>query len=199
MMASRAKGQLEFPSWLQSVDPNPYIARFCSSWRKRFRPTKMEELYEAVDLANFYVALGRPDDAERLLNWVVGLVEFGGNYNVWCPAGAGRMLLARLTRIRGDSKARTLALAPVRDQTYNVMPREELLAEQIAKHDNELAAAAASSRKWACQGLSRHLMQLHLLREESLAKFEHAVAPRETAELEPMIDSAYEALRLRLK
>jgi hypothetical protein len=109
------------------------------------------------------------------------------------------MLLARLTRIRGDGKARTLALAPVRDHGFNVKPREELLAEQIAKHDNELAEAAKSSRKWACMGLSRHLMTLHLLREESLAKFEHAVGPHETAVLEPMIDAAYEALRQRLK
>ena len=198
-MASRDNAQPELPEWLQRDDPDPYLARFCSSWRKRFRPTKMEELYEAVDLANFYVALARPDDAERLLGWVVGQVEFRGNYNEWSPAGAGRMLLARLARMRRDAKARKRALAPVRDHVFDVTPRDELLAEQIATHDDVLAQAAKETRKWACHGLSRHLMRLHLLREESLAGFENALDADETGVLEPMIDATYDAIRLRLK
>ena len=162
------------PPFDPEAEPHPFVRRFRKSWEKRFRHTRMEPLFEGVDLGNCLVALGRSAAAMELLHALVDPVEFSGNYNVWTPVGCGTTLLARLYRLAGEPDAAAHQMQRLVRQDYRVPVRAGELEELLGKHDAELADARAETQKWGVHGISRHLMSLHYFRETATEGFAHS-------------------------
>ncbi len=94
------------PEALTSAEPHPYLAKIKPGVAKRFSLTRMEPLYEAVDLAWYLVALGREREARSLVDDIAAGAAFNGNYNTWSPAANAIALAARLARLAGDEPRR---------------------------------------------------------------------------------------------
>jgi len=105
-------------------EEHKYLRRFKKTWKRRFKPTRMEPLLEGVDLANYLVALGRKEEARDLLHHLVDDAVFDGNYNIWTPVGCGIILLARLNRIGADPGARTAQLNRLIEHNYRRTTRD---------------------------------------------------------------------------
>jgi len=179
-------------------EQHKFLKRFKASWVKRYRPTRMEEIFEAVDLATYLSALGRNDEAEALLAFVTDGAAFGGNFNVWTPMGCALVLLARLRRLGKDAAGARRALAPLIERSYRVPVEPGEPAACVAETAHKLEEAAGESQKWACLGISRHLMDLHFFRETAKRGFPHA-GSYPTKPLDAAIAECMDRLKARLE
>ena len=145
-------------------EAHKYLKRFKKSWIKRFRVTRMEEIYEAVDLANFLIALNRTAEAIKLLNFVISQIQFNGNYNTWSPAGCGIILLSRILRTSNNNDYEKEINKIVENDIYAIDQKEEYYKNTIAEQDEIIERANSETQKWACNLLSRNLMNLTYFR-----------------------------------
>ena len=153
-------------------EQNRFLKQYKSTLGRRLTFTRMEGLFEEVDLAFYLTALGRTDEALQLLTFLTGNIEFNNNYNVWTPVGYGISLQARLHRLIGDTHSAQTALERIRAHPFQVpLPREQL-SEKFAVFQSELAVTAREkSSKWACQKLSRTLCTICYYLETGVADF----------------------------
>ncbi len=192
--------RLDGPLAPQEDDP-PFVRKFRSSLVKRFKPTRMEELFQAHELAWYLTALDRLGDAETLLEYVTGAVEFTGNYNVWTPGGAAWVLLARLRRLRGDDVGAAGALDVIREHPYqHYDPSREAQEGELARLRFKLEEARGDkSQKWACHIAVRIVLSTaSLFRETALPGFSHELTCP-VDEFESLIEETQALLADRLR
>ena len=175
-----------------SREQHPYLKKVMTSWARQFKPTKMDMLYEAVNVANYLVALGRSPEAAALLVWLTTPISFSGNYNIWSPVGSGLVLLARLKRLDKDKKTSQAALDRIRKDIILIVHDGDL-EKLLASHPEAIAAAQAETQKWGTQGMSRHLRNLTFYRETADKGFVHFDGYK-TAPLDKAIDESYAVL-----
>lgn len=174
-----------------------YVQRFKKSWVKRYRPTRSEEVFEAVDLAHFLAALEREDEATALLEFVTDGAAFKGNFNLWTPMGYALVSLAWLRRRAGDDEGASRALDPLRETSFRVAVPTDEPRELVEATPGELDNAANDTQKWGCLALSRHLMKLLFLTETARSDFAHS-GSYPTDALDAAVATCLEGLRSKL-
>ncbi len=179
-------------------EEHKYVAKFKKSWEKRFKPTRMDELFEAVDLGIFLVALGRHEEAIDLLSYTTGLVDFSGDQNIWGPTGYGIICLCWQYRIRGEEALRQQQLARIKEHGFINCENDAFLNGFVTEHPEQMQKAASETQKWGCHILSRDLMGLTFLRETVDEGFAHS-GKFDANELDGLIAEALDALRTKLK
>ena len=186
------------PAMLEAGDFHSYVAKAKASLAKKASLSRMDPLYDAVELAWFLTALDRGDEAKPLLDWIIAGVPFKGNYSTWSPAGAAICLRARLARIEGDEAMRASVVNRlVANPAYATVERPQI-DDRIADDAQDIDVALADkSQKWACHRLGRALMGLSYFRETAGAGFYYDDWI-DTAAVDAQIDRALWMLRQRL-
>ena len=181
-----------------SAEPNKYLKRFKGSLQRRFRLTRSNELFEAVDLAYYLLALDRHEEALEIVSFLSNAVEFNGDYKIWTPVGCAIILESRLHRLLGNPGARKATLEKVIMNPYRTPLKKEELSRLIAEGIQDLGAARREkSQKWSCHILSRALMSLCFLSETSEWGFEHSQT-YDNKDIESLMDEALQLLKERL-
>ena len=178
-----------------------FVKRFRDSLAKRFKPTRMEELFQALELGWYLTALDRTDEALKVAEYVTSQVSFSGDYNVWTPTGGLWVLIARLARIRNDKARSSKALELLREKPYEVYDRSvEAQRQRLSKLRGEFEEAQAEkSRKWACHTVARIVLPgAALFRETAVEGFSHREACP-VDEFEDLIARAQAFLGKRLR
>jgi hypothetical protein len=190
----------KLPEALQSVnESHKFLRSYKKTWEKRYKHTRMESIFEGVDLAHYLVALDRTPEAVALLHYLVDNQVFTGNYNIWTPVGYGIILMSRLLRLSGDREGHAAYLQRIRCSTFRADYRDGDLDECLESHRRCLEGVGEMTQRWACHSLSRNLMQLEYFAETaSGAGFPHS-GLFETTTLEKAVDASYCLLRVRLK
>ena len=179
------------------TDEHRYLQRFKKSWVKRYRPTRSEEVFEAVDLAHFLAALEREDEATALLEFVTDGAAFQGNFNLWTPMGYALVTLAWLRRRAGDDDGASRALDPLREKSFRVAVTADEPQELVDATPAVFDKAANDTQKWGCLALSRHLMKLLFLTETAHDDFPHS-GTYPTDALDAAVADCLEGLRAKL-
>jgi hypothetical protein len=189
---------------MPAAEPNRYLAKVKTSLVKRWSHTRMEELYEELDLATYLWALEREPEALDVLRSVSAAVPTppqlrggGIDYNVWSPVAAINAMQARLQRLAGNGSDAAVPIARLLADVC-LAPNQQFIAGQVAEADDELARAhAKASTKWACLTLSRTIGSLVLLGELAAAGHPYAVWI-DSARVEASIGAGRRMLRDRL-
>jgi tetratricopeptide (TPR) repeat protein len=87
-----SKGMIAFSP---DGEANEFLRKFKASRVGKWKLTNSKSLWEACDLACYFWALGRVEEARAVCQWTAG-VEFAGNFNIWTPVAFQRALLAHL-------------------------------------------------------------------------------------------------------
>jgi hypothetical protein len=158
----------------------------------------MHELFEAVELAWCFCALGREYEAQEVVQ-AVSTVPFAGNYNIWTPVGHALCLQARLARLAGDEQRWDRVMAHIRAHPVNSTNNPEFartlmtdLPEEIEQRARDLSLVFARER------LCTVLMELNYYQECGLAGIDHGLA-YEPQTLEVPLHHALEHLSVRLE
>ncbi|MCW2919512.1 MAG: hypothetical protein JWN52_7580 [Actinomycetia bacterium] len=161
-------------------EPNRYLAKFKTSLARRWSHTRMNELYDQVDLARFLWALEREAEALEILRSVTSVIAtpYGRDglpdYNIWSPVAAMNALEARICRLAGDIEAAAAPTARIMADAA-LAPNREFIAGEVTEAKVKLDEAfAETSAKWACHKLSRRTGSLVLLRELAVADHPYA-------------------------
>jgi hypothetical protein len=189
---------VDVPKVLLEADEHAYLGKVKVALAKKASLTRMEALFEAVDLGWYLTARGRGAEAKVISDWIVAGVPFTGNHNLWSPAGAAICLRARLARLDQDETLRaTLVKKLLENPAYATVARAQI-DDKIARDTREVdAAAVEKSQKWACHKLSRALMGLSYFRETARHGFYYDDWI-DLAALDTQIDRALALLRERL-
>ena len=196
----RRRPKLAFPPvFLSDGEQNSFLQKYKRSLAKRWTLTRMEGLFEEVDLAFYVDALGRSDEALQIVAFLTDQVAFSGNYNIWTPVGYGLCLRARLHRLAGDTPAAASALQRLIEHPFHTqLPKAEVL-EKIAAFPSELEEGFRdASTKWAALQLSRTLQAICYYRETGVAGFAHS-GWYAVDELESLFVAGKQRLHERLK
>lgn len=190
---------IELPKKFKSeYETHKYLKKFKKSWEKRFKLTRMKELYESVDLSNYLVALGRETEARDLLKEITSQIEFAGNYNIWSPTGAGVILLSRLLRLEQSNEYLPTIERIAENDFYNVRRKKEYYESTILNQEKVLEEIETETQKWSCHILSRHLIDLNYQMETAQKRFQDT-ENFDLALLETYIQEAYKFLEEKLK
>lgn len=190
---------LKIPDTFSSEnEEHKYLNRFKKSWEKRFRTTRMEELFEAVDIGNYLIALNRSNDAIEFLEYITSLVKPTDNQNIWGPVGYAHTLLCYLYRKIEDSARSLEHLNIVKTNSFVNCENFTYLDSFISEHSENISNAKTETQKWGCQILSRHLIGLIFLRETNDRDFPHS-GRYNTEEMDSLVDEAFAELRVKLK
>jgi hypothetical protein len=189
---------------LPDAEPNPYLAKLKASLVKRWSQTRMESLYDQLDLTIFLWAVEREEEALEILRSLTTAIPAppplpGGrvNYNVWCPVATANALEARICRIAGDTEAAAAPTARIVADP-GVAANPTYISGKVTKANGEFGVAAAKkSVKSACHRLSHTLVSLFLLGELAVAGHEFA-AWYDPEEVERLIATGRMALAERL-
>ena len=186
------------PDALTAAEPHPYLAKIKPGVAKRFSPSRMEALYEAVDFAWYLVALGREREARSLVDDIAAGATFTGNYNTWSPAASAIALAAWLARLSGDEPRRLALIGRlVEHPAFAAMDRPRFEA-WIADDAKKVAdARAEASQKWACHNASRAAMDAGYFRETLGAGFYYD-GWTSTGALDEIIEATLAVMRGRL-
>jgi len=189
---------MDMPENLSSnLEEHKYLKRFKKSWEKRFRHTRMNELYQGVELANYLIALQRESEAKELLHFITDPIEFSGNYNIWSPAGAGIALLASLLRKEKSSDYERVISKIEENGYYNPKRRKAYYTETLLEHESLLKEAMHDTQKWGCHSLSGQLMRLTYHTETAYRGFEDTDT-FDIPLLEKLIEETYQKLHIKL-
>jgi hypothetical protein len=184
--------------FLPDGETNEFLKKHKSKLSSGFTLTRMEGLFEEVDLGFYLTALDRNPEALEAVSFLAEHIDFGGNFNIWTPIGYAISLQSRLLRLSGKAAAAREALNRIQVHPFQVPPKASHLAQQIAAFPAELEKAfAEESTKWACQKLSRKLCPICYYVETGLAGFTHA-GLYSAAELEILMADGLVKLRRRL-
>jgi hypothetical protein len=196
--AERPSAAEKIPDALTAPEPHPYLAKIKPGIAKRFSLTRMEPMFETVDFAWYLVALGREREARGLVEGIAAGVTFSGNYNIWSPASGAITLAARLARLAGDERRRSVLVGRLIEHpalaTMGRLRFDAWVAGCATKLDE---ARAESSQKWACHRASRCMQGAGYLRETLGAGFEYD-GWTTAAALDVIIDGGIALLRERL-
>ena len=198
-MTRRQKPPVDVPGVITAAgDPNRHLARWKASLARRWSLTRMRELFEAVELAWCFHALGREQEAQEVVR-AIGVVAFGGNYNIWTPVGHALCLQVRLARLAGDRPAWEEVMARIRAHPVYMTSNPDGVRDRL----NTLAAeieerAQDSSLVFARERLGEVLMVLNYFQECGRAAIDHGLA-YDPQTLEPPLRRALERLRARLE
>ena len=77
---------LDVPAVLHSEEWNKPVARAKAALAKKWSLTKAETLFDASDLAWFFLAVRYDDDARQLTSHIAERVRFGSDKNLWLPS-----------------------------------------------------------------------------------------------------------------
>lgn len=170
-MATR-KQPAAAPRAITSKERHPLLARQKASLVKKLGLTRMEILFETVDLAWCLVALGREEEADEIVSWIAAGIRFTGNQNLWSPTGSAICLAARIARLSGDRGGHGARIARlVEHPAYAVVPRSAL-DDRVAALGRDIdSVATEKSAKWACHKLCRALQGLTYFRETTGSGF----------------------------
>ena len=181
------------------AEPVKYLQKYKPSLRRRFSLSRMEELFQAVDLGFYLVALHRPDEALEVVSFLDNQVEFDGNFNIWTPAGYGICLQSRLLRLNGDHQGAQDVMERVRSHPFQVSETREQVTERVTTLQPKIDEAyQTTSRKWACHVLARTLYRVRFYQEAEA----HSLFPAEWVSgeaLEVLMLSGLEKLSERLQ
>lgn len=179
-------------------DRNRSLARWKASLAKRWSLTRMGELFEAVELAWCVLALGREQETQAIVH-AMGVVPFGGDYNIWTPVGYALCLQARLARLAGDTPSWEAMMARLRAHPVTVTNNPAAVRQVLNTLPGEIEQGAQDrSLVFARKRLGTVLMELNYFQECGLAGIDHGVAYAPQA-LEAPLHQALERLRTRLE
>jgi hypothetical protein len=164
VVAKSKKGPAAVPKSLTAKERHPFLAKVRASLAKRYGPTRMNELFEVVDLGWYLAALGRDDEARTLMGEVSSSIVFDGNFNLWSPVANALCLAARLTQASAPKKA--LIARVVENPAWAVMSRKDFNAT-IERALAQLADAEGypGMQRVACQLYARGLQTLSYFSE----------------------------------
>ncbi|MDQ1317852.1 MAG: hypothetical protein QG588_1507 [Candidatus Poribacteria bacterium] len=165
-----------FPEVFSPVsEQNKFLRTYKSSIQRRLTFTRMEGLFEEVDLAFYLTALKRTDEALQSITFLVSNVEFNGNYNIWTPVGFGICLQERLYRLAGKNQFAETALKRIQVHPFQAESTKTHVEKDIAELQSELEDGYhEKSIRTACRKLSRTLYLICYYRETGVAGFPHS-------------------------
>jgi hypothetical protein len=186
------------PDALTAPERHPFLAKIKPGVAKRFSRSRMEPLYEAVDVACYLVALGRDAEARGLVDDIAAGAVFAGNFNTWSPAANATSLAARLARLAGDELRRsTLVQRLVEHPAFATVDRPAF-DTWMGSYATELERARSeTSQKWACHRASRAVQGSVYFRETLGAGFYYDTWTTPGA-IDAVIDDGISLLRERL-
>lgn len=181
-----------------SNEENTFVKKYKISLSKRLSLSRTKELFEAVDLAFYLVALDRQPEALSLVSFLSNNIEFPENYNIWSPVGYAICLQIRLHRMANDLVAASQCLNLIRLHPVYVVDvsQSQQLLERF-RSQLELIYAQRSS-KWSCQSLSRALYKLCCIREVYVVAIWN-LEPDLVNETEALVVNGFHKLRSRLE
>jgi hypothetical protein len=143
-------------AFLPDAEVSRVLARFKASLVQRWRPTRMKELFESVDLAWFLLALGRRDETLTVASHLVDSVEHDPeNLNLWSPVGYACCCSAYVHQLAGDERARLRALDPIRRYPFHADLDATTAQETLRELRADLAKATTETPTWARHYLAR--------------------------------------------
>jgi hypothetical protein len=146
------------PAFSAEGETNAFLSAYKESRAGRWSLTRMEPLFEAVDLAVYLIALDRPGEALEVVSFLSSSVAFTGNYNIWTPVGYALCWQARLHRLAGDTARADAALQRVREHPFLVNLRQERVGQLLDRARADIdAASREKTAKAACHKLARAL------------------------------------------
>ena len=193
----KPKKQITLEDFSPEQESHKYLKKFKKSWIKRFRPTRMEENYEGVDLANYLVALNRNEEAIKLLTFITEQIQFNEDYNIWSPTGSAIILLASLLRVSESKKYENTINRIVENDYYAKNRKKEYYDKTIEEYEKVMEEVNTETQKWSCHILSRYLMALNYNLETAKKSFEGTNGFDEKL-LENKITECYKLLKVKL-
>lgn len=151
-------------------EPRKSLARFKTSLVRRWKPTRMKELFESVDLTWFLVALDRSVEARAIAQHLLAVAPFEpADQNLWSPVGYACCSLANIHHRSGDDAGRQQALQPIRTHPFHAALHPELARATKAKLEAELETATGETPTWSRHYLARALAKAAFFAETGRA------------------------------
>jgi hypothetical protein len=172
----KSETPVQFPAAFRAADEeHQFLRKYKRSLEKRLRFTRMETLFEEVDLAIYLLAVGRDAEALEVASFLPSQISFTGSHNIWSPVGSAITVTAFLHRKAGNDVAVSEHLARLLEHPCHAHREPEfhrwIVEEQIPKEMEE--GWGNPSRKWACHILARAVGRAIYWRETNVPGFPH--------------------------
>ena len=163
------------PAFYSAGEQFPFLAKLKRSLEKRLSLTRMETLFEEVDLAIYLLAQGRDAEALEVAAFLPAHISFAGNHNIWCPTGNAIAVSAFLYRKTGNEAAARTQLERLIEHPSHADREpefyEDMMTGLIPKSIEQ--ASTDPSTKWACHRYARTIQRSIFWRETNVPGFHH--------------------------
>jgi hypothetical protein len=163
------------PVFFPAGETDPFLAKFKASLSKRLSLSRMETLYEEVDLAVYLTAKHRETEALEVASFLPAHLVFSGNYNLWSPVASALTVATFLLGRAGEAATASALRARLREHPAHANRERAYYRDEL---ENALPTQldkgwADSSKKWACHLLARGCAKAIFWRETNHPGFHH--------------------------
>lgn len=176
------------------------IKKMKKSLAKSFKPTRENDIDNAVVLSNYLLCLGKIEEAGELLNSFIYLDPNAQKDHLWPANGQGIILLAYIARIgqRREEEQSLVELIYAEDivDTFNYT-KYELYLTDFEDHDKTMDLALNETQKYKCSIIGQEALTF-LYFYEMLPFYKEEVPDGFKAELEGLYLRCYTKLKVAL-